>query len=152
MTRILMVCLGNICRSPLAHGILQSKLPSDKFFIDSAGTGNYHIGQQPDKRSIAIAKQNGIDISTQQCRQFEISDFENFDVVYVMDASNFSDVVKMARNPDDIAKVKLILDNDSSTSSEVPDPYFGDHKDFEEVFNLLDKACDAIALTHRKSI
>ncbi len=151
MTRVLMVCLGNICRSPLAHGILQSKLPSDGFHVDSAGTGNYHIGEQPDKRAVAVAKQYGIDISTQQCRQFQVSDFENFDIIFVMDASNFSNVVKMARNPNDIAKVKLILENDSCTLSEVPDPYYGDQKDFELAFNLLDKACDAIASKLRNS-
>lgn len=144
MTRILMVCLGNICRSPLAHGILESKLPADKFFIDSAGTGNYHLGFPPDKRSIAVAKQYGIDISNQRCRQFEISDFDNFDLIYVMDESNFSNVVKLARNPLDISKVKLILDSKIQDLKEVPDPYYGDHKDFEQVYTILDTACERI--------
>ena len=146
-----MVCLGNICRSPLAHGILESKLPDDQFFVDSAGTGNYHIGSPPDHRSIEVARRNGINISNQQCRQFEITDFDLFDIIYVMDTANFSNVVKLARNPSDIGKVKLILDSASLNQKEVPDPYYGDMKDFEEVYNLLDKACDSIALSYENS-
>ena len=147
MTRILMVCLGNICRSPLAHGILESKLPTDKFKVDSAGTGNYHIGKLPDHRSIATAKAKGLDITTQRCRQFEISDFDNFDIIYVMDQSNYENVVKLARDEDDISKVKLILQDDSPTSpQEVPDPYWGESQDFDEVYTLLDDACEKIAL------
>ena len=146
-----MVCLGNICRSPLAHGILESKLPEDQFFVDSAGTGNYHIGSPPDHRSIEVARRNGINISNQQCRQFEITDFDLFDIIYVMDTANFSNVVKLARNPSDIGKVKLILDSASLNQKEVPDPYYGDMKDFEEVYNLLDKACDSIALSYENS-
>lgn len=146
MTRILMVCLGNICRSPLAHGILESKLPADRFQIDSAGTGNYHIGKLPDHRSIAVAKKKGLDISHQRCRQFELSDFENFDIIYVMDQSNYENVIKLARNENEISKVKLILeDAKMSTSQEVPDPYWGDAQDFEDVYNLLDDVCEHIA-------
>ena len=141
-----MVCLGNICRSPLAHGILESKLPSENFFIDSAGTGNYHIGQQPDHRSIAIAEKYDIDISKQYCRQFSISDFDNFDVIYVMDNSNFQNVVKLARTPEDIAKVKLFLaENENSKITEVPDPYYGDMNDFESVFELLNTTSEIIS-------
>lgn len=141
-----MVCLGNICRSPLAHGILESKLPSDTFYIDSAGTGNYHIGQQPDHRSIAIAKKYGIDISKQCCRQFIISDFDAFDIIYVMDKSNFQNVVKLARTPEDIAKVKLFLEeNEDSKITEVPDPYYGDMKDFESVFELLNSTSEILS-------
>lgn len=146
MTRILMVCLGNICRSPLAHGILESKLPSDKFQVDSAGTGNYHIGKQPDHRSIATAKSKGLDLTTQRCRQFEVADFDNFDIIYVMDRSNYENVVKLARNDDDVSKVKLILQHeDSETIKEVPDPYWGEAKDFEDVYHMLDEVCDKIA-------
>lgn len=145
MTRILMVCLGNICRSPLAHGILESILPSDKFYVDSAGTGNYHIGAPPDQRSIDVARLHGIDISKQKCRQFQVSDFDAFDVIYVMDESNFKDVVNLARDQNDIAKVKLILDKDGHPKNEVPDPYFGDDKDFATVFNLLQVACKTIS-------
>ena len=146
MTRILMVCLGNICRSPLAHGILESKLNPNEFYVDSAGTGNYHIGESPDVRSIKVAKQNGIDISHQTCRQFQLSDFETFDRIYVMDVSNFQTVVKLARNPNDIAKVEMIgktLNTESSV--EIPDPYYGNQTDFEQVFNLLNTICETIA-------
>ena len=93
--KILMVCLGNICRSPLAHGILQSKLPSDKFYVDSAGTANYHVGDSPDHRSISVAKSNGIDISMQRGRQFQISDFDTFDFIFTMDHSNYQNLIKL---------------------------------------------------------
>src|SRR5690606_702895 len=146
MTKILMVCLGNICRSPLAEGILQSKLNPENFIVDSAGTDNYHVGEQPDKRSMAVAKSKGIDISAQRCRQFELSDFDTFDLIYVMDKSNFKNVVKLARNPNDIAKVKLILEDDSTIKlTEVPDPYYGNSNDFEYVFELLNQVCTTIA-------
>ncbi len=92
MTRILMVCLGNICRSPLAHGILQSKLNDANFYVDSAGTAAYHIDNQPDYRSIKVAKNNGLDISTQSARQFKVSDFDTFDYIYAMDESNYSNI------------------------------------------------------------
>lgn len=146
MTRILMVCLGNICRSPLAHGILESKLPADKFEVDSAGTGDYHIGKLPDHRSIATAKSKGLDITNQRCRQFERSDFDDFDIIYVMDHSNYENVIKLARDIKDISKVKLILeDTTSQHTEEVPDPYWGDSQDFEEVYTLLDNVCEKIA-------
>ncbi|MEM5566469.1 low molecular weight protein-tyrosine-phosphatase [Psychroserpens sp. AS72] len=146
MTSILMVCLGNICRSPLAHGLLESKLPSDLFYVDSAGTANYHIGDSPDQRSIAVAKTHGIDISQQQVRQFKISDFDTFDYIYVMDQSNFDNVIKLARDTDDFAKVKLILEVDTSTlDKHVPDPYYGGDSGFENVFKLLDKATSIIS-------
>ena len=141
-----MVCLGNICRSPLAHGILESKLPADKFTVDSAGTGDYHIGKLPDHRSISTAKTKGLDITNQRCRQFELSDFDNFDIIYVMDQSNYENVVKLARNKEEIEKVKLILQDSSSTNvQEVPDPYWGTAQDFEEVYLLLDEICEKIA-------
>lgn len=146
MTKVLMVCLGNICRSPLAHGILESKLPKDSFYVDSAGTANYHVGHSPDKRSILVAKQNNIDISHQQARQFKTSDFKTFNYIYVMDQSNYNNVVALAKKNADIAKVKLILEEDSGiTNKRVPDPYYGDISDFEHVFELLDKACTKIA-------
>ena len=143
-----MVCLGNICRSPLAHGVLQSKLPEDQFYIDSAGTAAYHIDKKPDKRSIKVAKINGIDISTQSARQFKISDFETFDYIYAMDQSNYSHIVSIARNNADIGKVKLFLEaNSSIINKNVPDPYYGDLSDFENVFNLIDETCITIATT-----
>ena len=91
-----MVCLGNICRSPLAEGILKSKLPHDHFKVDSAGTAAYHIGNPPDKRSIAVAAQNGIDISHQKARKFSQDDFDHFDKIFVMDHSNLDNIMQMA--------------------------------------------------------
>lgn len=145
-TKFLMVCLGNICRSPLAEGILQSKLPKKDYIIDSAGTANYHIGAAPDKRSVLIAKKFGIDISQQKCRQITKSDFEYFDYIYVMDTSNYKNVIAIAPNEASKQKVKLILNEVDSTSDlEVPDPYYGEMEYFEHVFNLLDEACTIIA-------
>jgi len=146
MTSILMVCLGNICRSPLAHGILESKLPKSEFYVDSAGTANYHVGDLPDYRSIAVAKSHGIDISHQRGRQFLINDFDTFDHIFVMDHSNFTNVIGLARSNEDIAKVKLMLAvNTNNKQLQVPDPYYGDMPDFELVFKLLDKACAKIS-------
>jgi protein-tyrosine phosphatase len=146
MVKILMVCLGNICRSPLAHGILESKLPSDKFYIDSAGTANYHVGEAPDRRSIAVAKSHGIDISQQRGQQFKTSFFDAFDHIYVMDEYNFEDVIRLSRNDWDRSKVKLILEEDKSINlMHVPDPYYGDENGFEYVFNILNQVCDKIA-------
>ncbi|MFD0989007.1 low molecular weight protein-tyrosine-phosphatase [Mariniflexile jejuense] len=146
MTKILMVCLGNICRSPLAEGILKSKLPNDSFFIDSAGTGNYHIGKNPDTRSIAIAKKHGLDISNLKGRQFEVSDFDTFDIIYVMDESNYRNVISLARNENDKLKVNFILNEITPGLDEnVPDPYYGGHEGFENVYKMLDEACSVIA-------
>ena len=110
-----MVCLGNICRSPLAEGILKSKLDLLVYHVDSAGTGAYHVGELPDPRSIAVASKNGIDIRDQRARQFRRSDFDSFNRIYVMDESNYRNVIKMARNAADIEKVKMILDYAVST-------------------------------------
>ena len=149
--KILMVCLGNICRSPLAHGILESKLPQEIFYIDSAGTGNYHIGQQPDHRSIAVAKKYGIDISKQRCRQFTILDFDRFDIIYVMDKNNFQDILSLARNNHDKQKVKMILNEiHPNKNKSVPDPYYGGEEAFENVFKMLDKACEIISKNIQK--
>lgn len=141
-----MVCLGNICRSPLAEGLLQSKLPRDKFRVDSAGTGEWHIGKQPDKRSIEIAKQNGLDISTQRGRHFKVADFLEYDYIYVMDSSNYQDVLSMAPNAEAKSKVKLILNElYPNENMDVPDPYFGLHNGFEIVYKMLDESCSVIA-------
>ena len=144
--KILMVCLGNICRSPLAEGILQSKLPRDKSIVDSAGTGNWHVGRQPDSRSIAIAKLRGLDISKQKGRQFTAKDFETNDYIFVMDNSNYKDVIQLAPNQEAKSKVSLIL-NDlfPNENVDVPDPYYGLEDGFSNVYGMLDEVCEIIA-------
>lgn len=145
-TKILMVCLGNICRSPLAEGIMKSKLDPSLFTVASCGTGNYHIGKAPDTRSIKTAKSHGIDISKQQAAQFNYDYFKEFDLIYVMDQENYQQVIKLASTPEEEAKVHLLLSvlNDS-TMVEVPDPYYGGEQGFEHVFQLIDRACTRIA-------
>ncbi|MBS1638184.1 MAG: low molecular weight phosphotyrosine protein phosphatase [Bacteroidetes bacterium] len=147
-TKILMVCLGNICRSPLAEGIML-KLIEDKaldLVVDSAGTSNYHVGEAPDKRSTANAARHGVDLSPLRARQFKTADFDAFDKIYVMDHSNRQNVLKLARHEADKAKVDLLLNSAfPGEDREVPDPYFGGEQGFEEVFNLVNKACRAIA-------
>ncbi|MDO5509818.1 MAG: low molecular weight protein-tyrosine-phosphatase [Weeksellaceae bacterium] len=141
--RVLMVCLGNICRSPLAHGILQHKA-KDSIFVDSAGTNGYHIGESPDPRSIAVAEKNNLDITTQRCRKFEVQDFDNFDIIFVMDGSNYRDILKMARNEEDEKKVKLIMnEHKPGMNLNVPDPYYGGDEGFDNVYKMLDQATDA---------
>ncbi len=143
--KILMVCLGNICRSPLAQGILQKKVDSAKVLIDSVGTGAYHVGKLPDSRSIAVAKKYGIDITHQRARQFQVEDFDVFDVIFVMDKSNYTNVVSLARTEVDKKKIKLILDEIGLDDNSVPDPYYGGDKGFDNVYEMLDKACSIIA-------
>lgn len=141
-----MVCLGNICRSPLAEGILRSKISGETATVDSAGTAAYHIGETPDPRSVSIARKHGIDISNQRGRKLQISDFDYFDRVYVMDNSNYSNVMNMARNAEDEEKVDLILNlTYPGENTDVPDPYYGGPQGFENVFNMLDRACDVLA-------
>ncbi|GAA4278552.1 low molecular weight protein-tyrosine-phosphatase [Aquimarina mytili] len=146
-TKILMVCLGNICRSPLAEGILKNKLDPSKYIVNSCGTSNYHIGSKPDKRSIAIAKKYGIDISDQRAAQFNIEDFQTYDFIYVMDNSNYQDIKKLTNKEQDKNKVTLIL-NELYTNEnlDVPDPYYGGEQGFEDVYQMLNKACDNIVI------
>jgi protein-tyrosine phosphatase len=144
--QILMVCLGNICRSPLAEGILASKLPKDKFKVDSAGTGSWHIGHAPDERSIATAKKNGLDISNQRGRQFSSSDFDAFDYIFVMDSSNYETVISLAKSQEHKDKVRMILDElFPNENVDVPDPYFGLPNGFNMVYQMLDEVCDVIS-------
>ncbi len=141
-----MVCLGNICRSPLAEGILRDKLDPNQFTVDSTGTGNWHVGNPPDKRSIAVARKYGLDISHLRGRQFTSRDFEDFDHIYVMDSSNLENVLTLAHNQDDTSKVSMILDTIfPGEKVDVPDPYYGGDDGFERVYKMLDEACDVIA-------
>jgi protein-tyrosine phosphatase len=140
-----MVCLGNICRSPLAEGIMKHKIAQKglNWQVDSAGTGNYHIGELPDHRSVAVAKKYGIDITDQRARQFQKNDFETFDHIFVMDGSNYQNVLKLSSSEENQKKVRLIMDCLASAETrEVPDPYW-DNEGFEKVFKMLDSACDA---------
>ena len=136
---VLMVCLGNICRSPLAQGVFEQLAQDYSITVDSAGTANYHSGASPDKRSQLTAKRHGIDISSQRARQFTTADFEDFDYIYVMDRTNLSNVLSLARNEQDSAKVALLLGED-----EVEDPYYGGDDGFEIVYQKIDAACREI--------
>ncbi len=142
-----MVCLGNICRSPLAEGILDdlSKKNGLNWEVDSAGTGNYHIGEAPHHLSQKVAKLNGIDISQQQCRQFKAADMAYFDRIFVMDHQNLIDVKRISGHSFNEGKTSLILSVlNSPDADEVPDPWYGTEKDYHHVFTLLTKACEKI--------
>ncbi|WP_072317816.1 low molecular weight protein-tyrosine-phosphatase [Sinomicrobium oceani] len=144
-TKILMVCLGNICRSPLAEGILRAKVALENVIVDSAGTAGYHVGEAPDPRSVDIARKNHIDISTQRCRKFTVSDFDEFDYIFVMDNSNYENVTALARNAEDRNKVDRILNLAyPGKNLEVPDPYYGGKRGFSDVFDMLDNACNIL--------
>lgn len=143
--KVLMVCLGNICRSPLAEGVLR-KMAEDRgvqLEVDSCGTANYHVGEAPDPRSIKKAEEYGIDISGLKGRQFSAVDFDRFDRIFVMDTQNLKDVLAKARTREDIEKVQLMMSQlypDGKIN--VPDPYYGDFDGFEEVYQMLNNACD----------
>jgi protein-tyrosine phosphatase len=155
VSKILMVCLGNICRSPLAEAIMREKLKQFNLpiAVDSAGTSNYHIGENPDSRSIANAAKNGIDISQLKARQFSVHDFDQFDLIYVMDESNYNNVTALARDENDSNKVRIIMNEHEALGyTHVPDPYFGKEKDFQLVFDLLDKVCEKICRNFQQQL
>jgi protein-tyrosine phosphatase len=147
--KILMVCLGNICRSPMAKGLLIKKLNEKNITnveVDSAGTSEYHAGKKADERTLVSALKHGIDLTNHRARQFTRDDFDDFDRIYVMDTENLSDVLYLAGSDRNAKKVKLLLDEISPGAKlSVPDPWFGGEKEFEKVFLMLDDACDAIA-------
>ena len=145
--KILMVCLGNICRSPLAEGILRSKI-SEKHTVASAGTISFHEGSPPDKRSTKIAQEHGVDISHQRANYFTEKHLEDFDKIFCMDLKNLEDVLSKAKSEEQRNKVSLIMEEAGVLSDEkieVPDPYYGDMSDFEKVYQMLDQACEVIA-------
>jgi protein-tyrosine phosphatase len=148
MQKILFVCLGNICRSPLAEGImlhLKEKYHL-KVQVDSAGTANYHVGEVPDRRTIANAKKNGIDLSFLRARQFNVADFDAFDRIYVMDRNNLENVMALAKNQVHKNKIDLFLNSVyENKNMEVPDPYYGTEKTFQDVFQLVYDACEKLA-------
>lgn len=135
-----MVCLGNICRSPLAEGIMRhlSKEKNLNWEIASAGTGDWHIGKAPDRRSTLAAKTSGYDISNQRAQQFNYDMFVEYDLIFVMDRNNLSDVQRLAKTAEEREKVKLFLDND-----EVTDPYWDDSL-FEPVCKQVEERCKQI--------
>jgi protein-tyrosine phosphatase len=151
MQKILMVCLGNICRSPLAEGIMLKLIEENKLNmrVDSAGTSNYHIDEAPDKRTILNAATHSIDLKPLRARQFKASDFDKFDKIYVMDKSNLANVLALTQDDEHKAKVDLLLNaSHPHENLEVPDPYFGGEQGFEEVYHMVYKACQHIAFAY----
>ncbi|MEO6233381.1 MAG: low molecular weight protein-tyrosine-phosphatase [Ferruginibacter sp.] len=145
--KILMVCLGNICRSPLAEEILKDKINKAglNWKIDSAGTNGYHVGEQPHRLSQKVARLNGIDISGQRCRKFSKQDFDDFDMIYAMASDIIEEMKDIAKSNYDASKVTLLL-NESYPGKDldVPDPWFGGEDGYHKVYELIDEACDAI--------
>jgi protein-tyrosine phosphatase len=145
---VLMVCLGNICRSPLAHGILESKAPKD-WYVDSAGTSGWHEGERPDTRSIITAKGRGLNIDQQRSRPFLAEDFERFDVIFAMDSSNYTNITRLAPDEASKAKVRLIMNEAyPGENRQVPDPYTGGQRGFEDVYDMLDLAIEKFLEQH----
>ena len=143
--KILMVCLGNICRSPLAEGILAHKTKHLNFEVDSAGTAAYHVGKLPDSRSIEIAEKYNIDLSQQRAKQFSRADFDAFDIIYAMDTNNYAHLISLSSNETERKKVRMILNEINPNACEsVPDPYYGGGDGFQKIYDMLDKVCDKI--------
>ena len=148
MIKILFVCLGNICRSPLAMAILREKLKERglEAEVDSAGFEDYHVGDPADPRSVDIAAKHGIDLGKHEGRQFHVSDFDKYDRIYVMDSSNYADVLSVARNEADAAKVDYVLNMaHPGKDLQVPDPYYGGRDGFQKVYEMLELACERMA-------
>lgn len=150
---VLFVCLGNICRSPLAEGIFRDKVKKagleDEFLIDSSGTAAFHIGEHPDPRSRANAVENGIYLK-HQARQFVTSDFEQFDYILPMDDSNYSNVKKLEPGSS-TAQVSLMREFDAQgNGQDVPDPYYGGKRGFQGVFEILDRSTEALLQSIRR--
>jgi protein-tyrosine phosphatase len=143
--KVLMICLGNICRSTLAEGVLKKKIAEKKldWHVDSAGTGGWHAGELPDNRSIAIARKYNIDLTDQRARQFQKADLDIFDLILTMDKSNYRDIQRFAKTDEQRAKIHLIMNFSRPNSHlEVPDPYYDNR--FQLVYDLLDEACEAV--------
>jgi protein-tyrosine phosphatase len=146
--KILFVCTGNICRSPLAEGILNNKLSNRgiDFYVDSCGFESFHVGDLPDQRALTVARKNGVDISGHASRLFTLRDFDEFDRIYVMDASHYSRLMQLARSDADRRKVDYVLNvTHPGKNLPVPDPWYEDISAFEKVYHLLEPACEKIA-------
>jgi protein-tyrosine phosphatase len=144
--RVCFVCLGNICRSPTAEGVMKWLLDSaglaHRFFIDSAGTGAYHVGERADRRSSEAARRRGVEL-TSLARLFTAADFDAFDYVVAMDSKNFSYIRRLARNAGDLAKLSMLRSFDAQADApDVPDPYFEDN--FDEVFTICQQGCEGL--------
>ena len=149
--KILFVCLGNICRSPLAQGILEHKSSDLGWEIDSAGTNGYHLGEPPHNLSQKVAKARGIDISNQRSRSYTAADLSYYDIIYVMADDVLEDVKRISGNLFTHNKVKYFLEElPGQTILNVPDPWYGDEDGYEEVYALIDKTCDAIVNKYKK--
>jgi len=149
--KVLMVCLGNICRSPLAEGILKDKAKKAglEWEVSSAGTGSWHVGDLPDPRSIKVARSHSIDITDQRAQQFLKQDLEAYDLIFAMDASNYRDIIRLTESEEEEQKVAMIMNMvQPGYNEQVPDPYYGDDG-FENVFQMLDRACDKIIEKYR---
>jgi protein-tyrosine phosphatase len=150
--KVLMVCLGNICRSPLAEGILKHKASAAglHWTVESAGTGNWHIGEAPHRLSQKVAKLNGVDISQQQGRQFIKEDMQRYDLILAMDNENLKDIRRMSGTLWNPAKVDLLLNYSyPAENRDVPDPWYGGEPDFHDVYKMIAAACDRIVEKHR---
>ena len=151
--KILMVCLGNICRSPLAEGILRDKVLKAglNWQVDSAGINGYHTGEPPHHLSIKVAKQNGVDISEQRSRRFTAADFEEYDIIYAMANDVLQDMKRIGKNNFDTNKVSLFLEASfRGEERDVPDPWSGPEKDYHEVFEIINNNCDSIIKKYSK--
>ena len=143
--KILMVCLGNICRSPLAEGILKQKTKHLNLTVNSAGTAGYHIGNTADIRSIEIAEKYNIDIRNKKARQFSRADFNEYDIIYAMDTNNYTHLIALTKTKKERAKIHMILNEiNPGQYDSVPDPYYKGENGFQEVYDMLDKACEKI--------
>jgi len=155
--KVLMVCLGNICRSPTAEAVFRKKVQAENLeshlLVESAGTGSWHIGEPPDKRSMQAAKIRGYDMSYQRARQVSLQDMEEFDYIYSMDKQNLQDLLAMSA-PEQQHKISLFLKQGNSEFEEVPDPYYTGGDGFELVLDLIEEASDSLlsALVSRHSL
>lgn len=145
--RILFVCLGNICRSPLAEGVLRALAAREglasEIFVDSAGTGAWHIGDPPDRRSIAVARRHGIDISGLRARKVSRADFETFDLILGMDRENVRTLRQLA-SADREDRISLFLEYAAGRDQDVPDPYYDGPEAFERLYQMLDAGCSSL--------
>lgn len=145
---VLFVCLGNICRSPLAEGVFRAVVAGRGeaafYAIDSAGTGGWHAGSAPDPRSIKVAQQHGIDITGQVCRQITDADFSQFDLIFAMDRSNLDDL-RARSTPENRSRIHLFLEYAHGAPDEVPDPYYGGPNGFVDVYEMVREASEAVA-------